>query len=152
MWRQLSWKNLFLVICKILVLFVNTVTAGGKYSHLNCNKLMKSIQMQLSKKEKLFLNQILQIFKTNMSVIAYVFSKLQTAKDVVRKMSRISRFRRLLDKQHGKRPQILLKSARRHLYYNCWSMCKKLNWWKSLVVTCKILGLFLNIIFFTVTI
>ena len=152
MWRQLSWKNLFLVTCKILVLFVNTVTADGKYSHLNCNKLMKSIQMQLSKKEKLFLNQILQIFKTNMSVIAYVFSKLQTAKDVVRKMSRISRFRRLLDKQHGKRPQILLKSARRHLYYNCWSMWKKLNWWKSLVVTCKILGLFLNIIFFTVTI
>ena len=48
---------------------------------------MKSIQMQLSKKEKTFsnLDQILQIFKTNMSVIAYVFPKLQTAKDVVRK-------------------------------------------------------------------
>ena len=48
---------------------------------------MKSIQMQLSKKEKTFsnLDQILQIFKTNMSVIAYVFPKLQTAKGVVRK-------------------------------------------------------------------
>ena len=48
---------------------------------------MKSIQMQLSKKQKTFsnLDQILQIFKTNMSVIAYVFPKLQTAKDVVRK-------------------------------------------------------------------
>ena len=87
MGRQLRWKNFLLVICKILGLVFNTLRADDKYSHLNCNKLMKSIQMQLSKKQKTFsnLDQILQIFKTNMSVIAYVFPKLQTAKDVVRK-------------------------------------------------------------------
>ena len=37
-----------------------------------------------------------------MSPIAYVFPKLRMSKDVVRKMSKKSRFRGSLDRQHGK--------------------------------------------------
>ena len=38
-----------------------------------------------------------------MTIIAYVFPKLQTAKDAVREVSKKSRFRRNFDKLHGKR-------------------------------------------------
>ena len=37
--RQLSWKNFLLVICKILGLFLNTLTANDKYSLLNGENL-----------------------------------------------------------------------------------------------------------------
>ena len=50
-----------------------------------------------------------------MTLIAYVFPKLQTAKDVVREVSKKSCFRRPFNKLHGKRSQTLLKSARQHL-------------------------------------
>ena len=49
-------------------------------------------------------------FQTNIMLIAYVFSKLQTAKDVVTQMSKKFRFRRPYSKQHGKWSQTLLKS------------------------------------------
>ena len=55
MWRQLNWKNSLLVICKIFELFVNTWTAGHKFSLLNRDKSTQAIQMQLSKNKKLFL-------------------------------------------------------------------------------------------------
>ena len=38
-----------------------------------------------------------------MPLIAYAFPKLKTVKNVVRQMSKNSRFRRPFDKQHGKR-------------------------------------------------
>ena len=43
-----------LVICKILGLFVNTLTADDKYSLLNRDNLTQSIQTLLSQKEKTF--------------------------------------------------------------------------------------------------
>ena len=46
-----------------------------------------------------------------------VFPKLRTEKDLVKQMSKNSLFRRNFDKQHGKRSQTLLKSARKHLYH-----------------------------------
>ena len=46
-----------------------------------------------------------------MNLIAYVLTKLRTPKDLVRQMSRKSRFRRAYDKQHGKRSKTLLKSC-----------------------------------------
>ena len=52
-----------------------------------------------------------------MTLRAYVFPKLQTEKDVVREMSKKTRFRRPFNKLHGKRSQTLLKSARQHLYH-----------------------------------
>ena len=48
-WREFSSKTSLLVICKILGLFVNTLTARHKFSLLNRNKSTQPIQMQLSK-------------------------------------------------------------------------------------------------------
>ena len=43
-----------LVICEILQLFVNTLTADGKYSLRNSDNLMQLIQMELYEKQKFF--------------------------------------------------------------------------------------------------
>ena len=43
-----------LVLCKILRLFVNTLTADDKYSLLNRNNLTQSIQILLSQKQNTF--------------------------------------------------------------------------------------------------
>ena len=40
----MSWKKSLLVICKILGLFINTLTADDKYSLLNRDNLMQPIQ------------------------------------------------------------------------------------------------------------
>ena len=117
----------YLVTCKIIELFVNTFTADSMYSLLNCANLTEPIQMQLSKKQKnvsdlfsVFFKSRLNFehFKTNMNLIAYELTKLQTLKDVVREVSKKSRLRRPFEKHYGKRAQTLLKSARHYLYYN----------------------------------
>ena len=59
-------------------------------------------------------------------------------------MSKKSCFRSPFNRQHGKWSQDPLKSARQHLYHIYWSLWWKLSWRKSLLVICKILGLFLN--------
>ena len=53
-WRQLAYKNSLLVICKILRLFFNRLTADDKYYLLNKDNLTQPIQMQLSQKQKWF--------------------------------------------------------------------------------------------------
>ena len=74
-------------------MFINTLTADEKYSVPKKNNLTQPIQMQLSKKQNVFLNlfldssnldQIFNILKKMMIIIAYIVPKLQTAKDVVR--------------------------------------------------------------------
>ena len=50
--RQLSWKKSLLVICKILRLFVNTLSIYDKYSVPNKDNSTQPIQMQLSRKQK----------------------------------------------------------------------------------------------------
>ena len=42
------------MICKILGLFVNPLTADDKYSVINRGNLWEDIQMQLSQKRKIF--------------------------------------------------------------------------------------------------
>ena len=57
-----------------------------------------------------------------MTIIAYVFPKLETTKGVVRQMSQKSNFRRPFDNQHRERSQTLLKFARQQIYHitdNC---------------------------------
>ena len=49
---KLSWIKSVLVICKILGLFVNTLTGDEKYSLLTMDNLTQQIEMQLSKKQK----------------------------------------------------------------------------------------------------
>ena len=45
---QLSYKKSLLVICKISNLFPNTLSADGKFSHLDRENLAQRIQMELS--------------------------------------------------------------------------------------------------------
>ena len=82
-----------LVLCKILRLFVNTLTADDKYSRIKRGNLAQPIQMLLSQKERLSLNfsphlwnlhSILNIFKKKMTLIANVFPKLPSPKKMIR--------------------------------------------------------------------
>ena len=126
LWLQMSWKKSLLVICRILGLFVNTMTAKDKYSLLNRDPLRQSFQMQLSQKQKTF-SRFFSVFlksrlnfqhlQKKMTPKAYVSPKLQTAKDVVRRMSKRSGFGRSFRKQHGKRFQALLKSKDLHFFH-----------------------------------
>ena len=79
-----------------------------------------------------------------MSVIADVFPKLRTPKNLVRSMSNKSRFKGSFEKQHGKRAQTLLKFAWQHLYHIYWSLWRQLTFKKFLLVICKISRLFPN--------
>ena len=82
-----------LVLCKILRLFVNTLTDDDKYSLLYRDNLKQPIQILLSQKQKTFsqffspflkykLN--FQHFQKKMTLIADVFSKLPSPKKVIR--------------------------------------------------------------------
>ena len=79
---------------------------------------MDTIQMHLSQKQKIFsqffsaffesaLNS--EHFQKKMTLIAYVFPKLATTKNVLRQMSKSSRFREPVDSRHGKRAEALIQ-------------------------------------------
>ena len=59
-------------------------------------------------------------------------------------MSKKSRFRGCFEKLYGTRAQTLLKSASQHLHHINWSVAGKLYLKMSLLLTCQILGLFIN--------
>ena len=93
LWKQLSLKKSLLVICKILRLFVNTFAAYDKDSNLNKEYLTQLLHIQMSRKQKLFLDLFLQfwnldyifnIFKKKMTLRANVFLKVPNSKNVVR--------------------------------------------------------------------
>ena len=52
--HNLSWKKPVLVWSEILRLFVNTLTADGKYSCRNMQNFPQELQTALSQKEKIF--------------------------------------------------------------------------------------------------
>ena len=79
-----------------------------------------------------------------MTLIAYLFLRLQPAKNLVRYMCKKSPSRLPFQKEHGKRLSALFISERQHLYHIIWSMGRIFNCKKSLLVICKILRLFLN--------
>ena len=54
LWRQVSLNKSLLDICKMLRLFINTLTAVEKYSLLYRDNLTHPIQIQLSQELKLF--------------------------------------------------------------------------------------------------
>ena len=79
---------------------------------------MHTIQMHLSRKQKSFsqfpsaffksaLNS--EHFQTKMTLIAYVFLKLPTTKNVLRQMSKSFRFRERLDRRHSKWAEALIQ-------------------------------------------
>ena len=80
---------------------------------------MHTIQMHLCKKQKIFsefssaffesaLN--FEPFQTKRTFIAYVFPKLPTTKNLLRQMSKSSRFREPVDRRHGKWAEALIQS------------------------------------------
>ena len=108
-----------LVSREILRGFVHILTADGKYPVQGSENLQLRIQMQLSEKQKNFLyfflhfwilHQILNILKEKMIVIANVFPKLQTVKNLIRPISKKRRFRTRFDSQHFKASEIFVKS------------------------------------------
>ena len=76
--------------------------------------------MQLSGKEKTFSQLFVAFLKSRLNFKhfekkddphRFCISEITDSENVIRKMSKKSRFRRHFDKQHGKRTQILVKSA-----------------------------------------
>ena len=129
------------------------MTADEKYAFLNRDNLTQPIQVQLSKKEKTFSNWLAAFLKfglnfesceKKMTLIAYLFLKLQAEKDVVRQMYKKSSFTRPFNKKHIARSQTLLKCSRQHLYHIYWPLWRKLSSKKSLIVICKFLRLFVD--------
>ena len=86
----------------------------------------------------------MNIFKKKMTLIAYLFLRLPPAKNVVRYMSKKSRFRLLFQKEHGKRVSTLFKFERQNLYHIYWSTRRQFSCKKSLLGICKSLRLFVN--------
>ena len=86
------------------------------------------------------------IFKKKMTLIADLFLMLRSAKNMVSYMCKKSRLRLPFQKEHGKRVSPLLKSEGQNLYHIYWSMGRQLNCIKSLLVICKILTPFVNIL------
>ena len=82
--------------------------------------------------------------KKKMTLIAEVFPKLRTPKNMVTSMSKKSRLKQSFGKQHGKRAQRLLKFAWQYLFHIYWSLWRQLSCKKSVLVTCKISRLFPN--------
>ena len=79
-----------------------------------------------------------------MTLIADVFAKLRTQKNLVRSMPKKFRFKGSLEKQHGKCAETLLKCQGQLLYHIYWSLLRQLSYKKSLLVTCKISRLLIN--------
>ena len=50
----MSWKKSLLVIHKILRPFVNTLAVNDKHNLLNRDNLTRQIQIEISKKQKIF--------------------------------------------------------------------------------------------------
>ena len=79
---------------------------------------MHTIQMHLSQKQKIFSEFLaalfesalnFEYFQTKMRLLAYVFPKLLTTKNVLSQMSKSSRFREPPDRRHGKWAEVLIQ-------------------------------------------
>ena len=109
-----------LILSEILGVFVNTLTADGKYPVQDCQNFLLPIQMNSAKNQKLFpnfsfhfwhLHQMLNILKKRMIVIANIFPKLQTVKILLKPLSKKRCYRTRCDSQHVKASQIVVKCS-----------------------------------------
>ena len=75
-----------------------------------------------------------------MIVIANLFLKLQTVKELVRPRSKKRRLRRTFHIQHDKVCKERMKSAWKNFYHIFSSLCEKLIWKIYPLVICEILG------------
>ena len=151
--RKLCSKNTLLLACRILGLLVNTLAGDEKYPVLIRENLTILIQMELAQKE-ITVSQFFAVFLKSRLIFEYFWKKddphsfciseITDSENVVRKMSKKSRFRGPFEKQLGKCGQALLKSASQTLYQIHWPVSSQLSWRKSLLLTWKILGLLVN--------
>ena len=74
--KMIQLEKSLLVLCKILRLFVNTLTADDKYSLLNRDNLTQPIQILLSQKEKTFSQFLATFLKSTLN-----FAHFQTKDD-----------------------------------------------------------------------
>ena len=86
----------------------------------------------------------MEIFRKNMTLIAYLFLRLRAAKSVVRYMCNKFRFKLAFQKEHGKRVSTLFKSERQHLRHIYCSTRRQFSCKKSPLVICPRLSLFVN--------
>ena len=109
-----------LVICWLLGLLANILTANGKYRLQDCENLLTPVQMQVSWKVKRFsdffvpfLETILNFehFEKKIIVMSTLYRKLQTVKDLVRTLSKKHRFGTPFCSQHVKVSQPFVKCA-----------------------------------------
>ena len=120
-----------LVLCKILRLFVNTLTDDDKYSLLYRDNLTQPIEILLTEKPKTFSRTFSAFLKSTLH-----FEHFQKKDDphsrcisqitVSEKGESINVCKmpiwRSLQKRHGKTAQTLLKSGQRYLYHICSSL------------------------------
>ena len=106
-----------------ILCLIDTISRS-QYSLLIRNKSTQEIQMQLYQKQFFFSEPFawplksswsFEHFKKQMTLIADVFPKLRTSKNVVRSMSKKSYFRGPYKKQDDKRVQTMLKLEPRHI-------------------------------------
>ena len=97
----------------ILFGIVRICTSLFKCNYVKNKKLFPKFLFRLQN-----LHEILNIFEKKM--IANVFPKLQTVKDLVKPLSRKSRFRTSFDSQDVNGCQRLVKSAGEHFHYIFW--------------------------------
>ena len=127
------------------------MSAGGKYSLVKRDNLTQPIQMPKTKNFFLIFCCFFEIWfkfwtfsKKRMTLTPEVFPKLRTPKNMVTSMSKNSRLNGTFGKQHGKRPQTLLKLSWQHLYHIYWSLWRQLTYKISMLVICKTSRLFPN--------
>ena len=138
-----------LVLGEILALFLNILTPDEKYHIEDCENLQLPIQMHLSEKRKICfkfllhfwnIQQISNVLKEKMIVIANVFPKLQTVKILLRPLSKKRRFRTRIHSQDVKALKMLPISSWQRFYHVFSSFSGKLIWKMSPLVLVKILG------------
>ena len=87
--KKLSWKKSLLLTCQVLGLLVNTLSTDEKHLVFHRDNLTIPIKMQLSQKQKVFLNFLLlfwslaenlHVLKKKMALIAFVFPKIRISK------------------------------------------------------------------------
>ena len=108
------------MLSKILAVFLNTLTADGKYAVEDWENCQLPMQMLLSEKHSTFSQFFFPLLestsnskhfeKKKIIVIANVFPKLQTVKNFDKTPSKEHRFGTRFDRQHVKVSHILAKS------------------------------------------
>ena len=100
---------------EIIGMFLNTLSANGKYPIEGWENLPLQIQMQLSKTRKKCFEFFVPFiesgsnftdFNKKIIVIANVFTKLQTVKILFRPLSKKRHFRKRFERQHARVSQV----------------------------------------------